>query len=125
MAPQHLGQDVKCSLSLAEVNACGVTVRRDLLNGLMIGSGAALAHAAQDEAEQLPHVAAAIVRVVGLACLIALRERGHRFVDHPVLRAGENCRYVHEPPPPFLRRGAPYLSLRRPTRTGKAITRQT
>jgi hypothetical protein len=41
--------------------------------------------------EQLPQVAATLVQVMRLAYPIALRERGHRFVDHLVLRAGENC----------------------------------
>ena len=62
MAPQHLRQDVECSLSLGQVNARGVTVRRDLLRRPDDRLGAARVHAAQDEAEQLPHVAAALVR---------------------------------------------------------------
>ena len=91
MAPQRLRQDVESSLYIGQVNARGVTVRRDLLRRPDDRLGAACAHAAQDEAEQLPHVAAALVRAVRLACLAALREGGDRFVDHPVLRAGENC----------------------------------
>jgi hypothetical protein len=66
-------------------------VRRDLLGRPDDRLGAACAHAAQDEAEQLPHLAAAPGRDRRLAALIALRESGYRLVDHPVLHAGENC----------------------------------
>jgi hypothetical protein len=48
-------------------------------------------HAPQNEAEQLPQVAAAFVRAAGRARVIALREVGNRFVDHAVLRVAENC----------------------------------
>ena len=62
LAPEHLGQDGEGSLDLGQVNARGVRVRRDLLRRPDDRLGAARAYAAQDEAEQLPHVAAALVR---------------------------------------------------------------
>ena len=62
MAPEHLGQDVECFLYLGQVNARSVAVRRDLLRRPDNRLGPARVHAPQDEAEQLPHVAAALVR---------------------------------------------------------------
>ena len=62
LAPEHLGQDGEGSLDLGQVNARGVTVRRDLLRRPDDRFGTARAHAAQDQAEQLPHLAAAPVR---------------------------------------------------------------
>jgi hypothetical protein len=66
-------------------------VRRDLLRRPDDRLDAARAHAAQDEAEQLPHLAAAPVRERWLTGRIALRQGCNRLVDHPVLDAGENC----------------------------------
>jgi len=60
--PEHLGQDGEGSLDLGQVDARGVAVRRDLLGRPDDRFGAAHAHATQDEAEQLPHLAAAPVR---------------------------------------------------------------
>jgi len=65
-------------------------VRRDLLRRPDDRLGPARVHAPQDEAEQLPHVAAALVRA-GWGCLIAWPEGGNRLVDHAVLSAGKNC----------------------------------
>ena len=48
-------------------------------------------HAAQDEAEQLPHLTAAPVRERWLAGLVAVPEGGNRVVDDLVLGTGENC----------------------------------
>jgi hypothetical protein len=66
-------------------------VRRDLLGRPDDRFGAARAHAAQDEAEQLPYLTAAPVRQGRPAGLAGLRQGGNRLVDHPVLRTGENC----------------------------------
>jgi hypothetical protein len=62
LAPEHLGQDGEGSLDLGQVDARGVTVRRDLLRRPDDRFGTARTHAAQDEAEQLPHLAAAPVQ---------------------------------------------------------------
>jgi hypothetical protein len=93
-------------LDLGQVYARGVRVRRDLLGRPDDRFGAPGAHAAQDEPEQLPYLAAAPVREGWLAALIALRQGRNRLVDHPVLYVGQNCWYVHEPPPPFPGRDA-------------------
>jgi len=62
MKPERLGQDVERSLQLRQVDACGETVRRNPLGWRDDRLGAILAHAAQDEIEQLPHVTAALLR---------------------------------------------------------------
>ena len=62
LAPEHLGQDGEGSLDLGQGNARSVRVRCDLLRRPDDRLGAARAYAAQDEAEQLPHLAAAAVR---------------------------------------------------------------
>jgi len=62
--PEHLGQDGEGSLDLGQVDARGVAVRRDLLRRPDDRFDAARTHAAQDETEQLPHLAAAPVRDV-------------------------------------------------------------
>ena len=92
MAPERLRQDVECFLRLGEVNARGETVGRDLLRWPDDRLGSACAHATQDEPEQLPHVVAMLLRAGWVVlCLIALRQRGNRFLDHTVLRAGDDC----------------------------------
>ena len=62
LAPEHLGQDDEGTLDRGQVNARGVRVRRDLLRRPDDRLGAARAHAAQHQAEQLPHLAAALIR---------------------------------------------------------------
>ena len=53
--------------------------------------GVALAHALDDEPEQIPHVATALLRAGCLVVrLMASLERGNRFVDYPILGAGED-----------------------------------
>jgi hypothetical protein len=92
MAPEGLRHDVECFLRLGEVNASGETVGRDLLRWRDDRLGPACAHATQDEPEQLPHVVAVLLRAGwAVLCLIALHQRGHRFLDHTVFRAGNDC----------------------------------
>jgi hypothetical protein len=83
-------QGVERSLDLGDVDAGAEAVRRDLLRWRDDRLGAALVHAPQDEPEQLPQVATALLRA---GCIgqrsIASVKRGKRLVDHPVLRAGQ------------------------------------
>jgi hypothetical protein len=73
------------------INARGVAVRRNLLRWPGDRFGASRLHAPHHKAEQLPYLAALVRAGWLVACLIALREGSDRFVDHLVLRAGENC----------------------------------
>lgn len=74
------------------VGAGHEAVRRDLLGRRDDGLGVALVRALDDEPEQMPHVAAALLRAGCLVVrLIASLERGSRFVDYPVLGAGKDC----------------------------------
>jgi hypothetical protein len=91
MAPERLRQDVECFLRLGEVNARGETVGRDPRSWRDDRLGSAFTHATQNEPEQLPHIVAALLRAGWVVlCLIALHQRGNRFPDHTVLRAGED-----------------------------------
>ena len=92
LVPEHLLQDVEGPPGLGNVQAGPETVRRDLPGRRDDRLGMALAHAPDDETEQLPHVTTALLRA---GCLLipglARFERGNRLVDHPVLGAGQDC----------------------------------
>jgi hypothetical protein len=91
VAPERLRQDIECFLRLGEVNARGETVGRDPRNWRDDRLSSAFAHATQNEPEQLPHLVAALLRAGWVVlCLIALHQRGNRFLDHTVLRAGDD-----------------------------------
>ena len=92
LVPEHLLQDVECPPGLGNVQAGPVTVHRDLPGPGDDRPCIALAHALDDESEQMPHVTTALC---GIGCLVipvlARLEHGNRFVDHPILGAGQDC----------------------------------
>ena len=92
MAPEHLLQDVECSLDLGDVEARLEAVRRDLLGRRDDRLGTALVHAMDDQLEQIPHVATVLLRAdCVVVCLMASLERGSSFLDYSILGIGQNC----------------------------------
>ena len=92
MAPEHLRQDVECFLDLGNVAPGLEAVRRGLLAGCDDRPGVTFTHALDDELEQIPHVATALLRAGYLVVrLMASLERGNRFADDPIPGAGEDC----------------------------------
>jgi len=82
---------LKKVLHLGNIETGHETVRRDLLRRRHHRLGAALAHTLDDEPEQIPDVTTALPRAgCPVVCLIVSLERGDRFVDCPVLGAGED-----------------------------------
>ncbi len=91
LVPKHLLQDVECPPGLGNVQAGLVTVRRDLPGPGDDRPRIALVHALDDESEQMPHVTTALCRIGCLVIPVLARfEHGNRFVDHPILGAGQD-----------------------------------
>ncbi len=90
-ASEHLLQDAEFFLDLGNIESGHETVRGDLLRRRHHRLGAALAHTLDDEPEQIPDVTTALPRAgCPVVCLIVSLERGDRFVDYPLLGAGED-----------------------------------
>lgn len=91
LTPEHLLQDVEYFLGLRNVGTGGETARRHLLARSCDRLGAALLHAPQDKLEQMPDIAAALLRAGRMtAYAITPFERGNRFADHPLPGTGES-----------------------------------
>ena len=89
MTPEHLLQNVERPLDLGDVEARLEAVRRDLPGRRDDRLGAALAHAPDDQLEQIPHVATVLLRADSMVvCLMASLERGSSFLDHSLLGIG-------------------------------------
>jgi hypothetical protein len=92
VAPEHLFQDVECSLDLGDAETRLEAVRRDLLGRRDDRLGTALVHALDDQLEQIPHVATALLRADCVVVrLMASLERGSSFLDYSILGGGQGC----------------------------------
>ncbi len=92
VAPEHLLQNVECSLDLGDAEARLEAVRRDLPGRRDDRLGPAFVHALDDQLEQTPHIATVLLRAdCVVVCPMASLERGSSFLDYSILVTGQNC----------------------------------